>query len=61
MKFAVCECGAKIRVVQNLGEMIRCIDAHAVTHGKKESDPEKAEVERDRIESQLTRKIICQL
>ncbi len=61
MKFAVCECGAKIMVVSDLHEMTRSIDAHAATHGKNETEPEKAKAERYRIERQLARKVIMSI
>ena len=61
LKFAVCECGAKIEVVQDLREMTRRIDAHAAIHEKNEPDPEKAEARRCRIERQLVRQVIMAL
>ena len=61
MKFAVCECGAKIMVVSDLHEMTRSIDAHAAEHGKNETEPEKAKAERYRIERQLARKVIMSI
>ena len=54
----VCECGFKILVVPDLDEMARSIKSHAVTHEKAESDTEKAEAERCRIEELLAQRVL---
>jgi hypothetical protein len=54
----VCECGFKILVVPDLDEMARSIESHAVTHEKGESDREKAEAERCRIEELLAQRVL---
>ena len=61
MIYAVCECGAKILVVPDLDEMARSIVAHAKRHAKKENTPEKAKVERCRIEELLTQKVLASI
>lgn len=61
MKFAVCECGARIKVVTDLHEMTRTINAHAAMHEKLETNPKKSEEERLRIETQLARKVIMSI
>ena len=61
MKFAVCECGAKIKVVTDLHEMTSTINAHAAIHEKLETNPGKAQKERLRIETQLARKVIMSI
>ncbi len=58
MKYAVCECGAKIEVVQDLNQMRHAIDEHATKHGKARMTPEESEAERLRIEDQLAKKTI---
>ena len=57
----VCECGFKLLVVPDLDEMILSIEAHAVTHEKAETDPEKAEAEYCRIEELLTQKVLISI
>ncbi len=44
-----CECGVEILLVPDLKAMDRAIDTHAMEHGKKEKDPEKAAFEEERI------------
>ena len=57
----ICECGEKILVIPDLEEMARCIETHAATHEKKESDSKKAKAEYCRIEEQLTQKVIIKI
>ena len=61
MKYAVCECGAKIAIVQDLDRMRRAIDAHAAKHGKAKNGREASEAERRRIEYQLAKKTIMSI
>ncbi len=58
MKFVVCECGEKIRVVQDLRQVKFDIDEHADTHGRTRVGRKEAEAERCRIETQLANKVI---
>ena len=57
----MCECGEEILVIPDLEEMVRCIENHATIHEKKETDPKKAKTEHNRIEEQLTRKILIKI
>jgi SpoU rRNA methylase family enzyme len=57
----LCECGEEILVIPDLREMVRCIEAHAIFHEKKETDPKKARDEHIRIEEQLARKIVIKI
>jgi hypothetical protein len=52
-----CECGAKILLVPDLREMVRCIEAHAAIHEKKEADPKKAQTESSRIQDLLIKQV----
>ncbi len=61
VKYAVCECGAKIEIVQDLDRMRRAIDAHATKHGKAKIGREESEAERRRIEYQLAKKTIMSI
>ncbi len=54
----VCECGAKILLVPDLGEMAKSIEEHATEHEKREPTEERAEAEHCRIESMLAQKIL---
>jgi hypothetical protein len=38
-----------------------CIEIHAIFHEKKEIDPKKAKAERNKIEEQLTQKVIIKI
>ena len=48
-----CECGFEILLILDLKAMSSAIDMHAMEHGKKEKDPEKAAFEEERIRSIL--------
>jgi sugar-specific transcriptional regulator TrmB len=61
LSLVVCECGFKIPLVPDLDEMARSIEAHTATHDKSETDPEKAEAERNRIEELLTQKVLTSI
>ncbi len=61
MKYAVCECGAKIAIDRDLTQMKRAISRHAAAHGKNKIGRKKSKAERLRIESQLARKIITSI
>ena len=61
LPLVVCECGFKMLVVPDLAEMVRSIEAHAATREKSESDPEKGEAERCRIEELLTQKVLISI
>ena len=61
LPLVVCECGFKLLVIPDLNEMVRCIEAHATTHGKYETDKEKAEKEFCRIEELLTEKVLISI
>ena len=61
LSLVVCECGFKIPLVPDLDEMARSIEAHTATHDKNETDPEKAEAERNRIEELLTQKVLTSI
>ncbi len=54
----MCECGTELLVVPDLREMVRCIQAHATTHGQKQADCSKSKAEYDRIEELLTQRTI---
>ena len=56
-----CECGEELLVIPDLDEMTRCIEAHAIFHEKKETDPKKAKDEYYRIEEQLARKVVLKI
>ncbi len=58
-RLIICECRAKILLVPDLDEMARSIEAHAMIHERKETDPEKAEAEHCRIEELLTQKVLA--
>jgi hypothetical protein len=61
MPIIVCECGQEILVIPDLGEMIRCIEAHARSHSEKERNPCESEAEFNRIEEELTQKVLVEL
>jgi hypothetical protein len=61
MPIIVCECGQEILVIPDLKEMTRCIEAHARSHSEKESNPCESEAEFNRIEEQLTQKVLEEL
>ena len=61
LPLVVCECGFKLLVIPDLGEMALCIAAHATTHKKAENDSEKAETEYCRIEELLTQKVLVSI
>jgi hypothetical protein len=61
LPLVVCECGSKILVVPDLGEIVSSIEAHATTHEKNEADPEKAKSEHCRIEELLAQKVLIRL
>jgi len=58
LPLVVCDCGFKILIVPDLGEMARSIENHAAIHGKSETDPEKAEAEYCRVEELLTQRVL---
>ena len=58
LPLVVCECGFKILVIPDLDEMVRSIEAHAATHKRSQTDPEKAQAEHSRIEEMLTQKVL---
>jgi hypothetical protein len=53
-----CECGAEILLVPDLSEMSKCIEAHALVHGKKLANPDEAEAEIARIQDLLARQVL---
>jgi len=57
----VCECGKEILVIPDLKEMVNCIEEHAKLHVQKEIDPLKKQAEHDRIEEQLSKKVIIEI
>ncbi len=57
----VCECGFRLLVIPDLNEMVRCIEAHAATHGNDETNKEKSEAEHCRIEELLTQKVLISI
>jgi hypothetical protein len=57
----ICECGFKMLIVPDLDEMVHCIQTHAATHGKNESDQEKSETEYCQIEELLTQKVLVSI
>ncbi len=59
MKFAVCECGAKILIVPDLQQMRLAIDRHAARHVEDEGNSKKARAEQSRIETELAKKVIA--
>ncbi len=61
MKFAICECGARIIVVPDLLAVAKTVYIHAAIHKMFETNPDKAEAERSRIEIELKHKIIKEL
>lgn len=58
MKYAVCECGVKIEIVQDLCRIKYSIDKHAELHGKTKAGRKASKEERLRIEAQLAEKVI---
>ncbi len=58
MKFVACECGARIRLVQDLHQVNRAINRHAAKHGRTRVGRKDAEAERCRIEAQLANKVV---
>ena len=54
----ICECGTEILVIPDLEEMAHCMKNHAAIHCKEVVDPTKSKAEYDRIEEQLTQKVI---
>ncbi len=61
MLTVVCECGEEILIIPDLKEMANCIEEHAKLHVQKEMDPLKKQAEHDRIEEQLTQKVIIEI
>ena len=61
MSTVVCECGKEILIIPDLKEMANCIEEHAKLHVQNEIDPSKKQAEHDRIEEQLTKKIIIKI
>ena len=61
MPIIVCECGQEILVIPDLKEMVRCIEAHARSHSEKERNPCESEAEFNRIEEELTQKVLVEL
>jgi hypothetical protein len=61
MLIIVCECGQEILVIPDLKEMVRCIEAHARSHSEKARNPCESEAEFNRIEEQLTQKVLEEL
>ncbi len=57
-RVVVCDCGAKILLIPDLGEMGRSIEKHALEHEKRESTQERRETEHRRIELLLTQKVL---
>ncbi len=58
LPIVVCECGEEILVISDLQEMVRCIEAHALVHSQKVTDPSKSEAEFNRIEEFLTQRVL---
>ena len=58
LPIVICECGTKILVIPDLGEMELSIMEHAALHEENEADPKKAKAESCRIEEQLTQKVL---
>ncbi len=54
----VCECGAKILLVPDMDEMVKCIKEHATEHERREPIKERAETEHFRIEQLLAQKVL---
>jgi hypothetical protein len=61
MPIIVCECGQEILVIPDLKEMVRCIEAHARSHFEKERNSCEFEAEFNRIEEELTQKVLVEL
>jgi len=61
LPLVTCECGFKMLVIPDLDEMARCIEAHCITHVTSESDLEKAQAERCRIEELLTQEVLLSI
>ena len=61
MPIIVCECGQEILVIPDLKEMVRCIEAHARSHSEKEGITCESEAIFNRIEEQLTQKVLEEL
>ncbi len=61
MPTIVCECGKKILVIPDIEEMASCIGLHAKLHGQKVTDPENAKLECNRIDEQLTQKVLIEI
>jgi hypothetical protein len=57
----VCECGMKILLIPDLGEMARIIEAHVAMHERNEVDSEKTKAENCRIEALLTQKVLASI
>jgi hypothetical protein len=55
----ICECGAQIMLSHNLQETESSIENHIENHKKRETDPEKARKEAERIEDLLIKKIVA--
>ena len=53
-----CKCGLEIALSPNLKEMGYLIEAHALAHGLQEKNPDKAEVECNRIEDYLIAQVM---
>jgi len=53
-----CECGLKMSIVPDLAVMGQKIEDHAIRHKNKETDPSKAEVVFNRVQDQLTMKVL---
>ncbi len=58
LPIVLCDCGEEILVISDLKAMIRCIQTHAKLHSQKETDPSKAKLEFNKIEEQLTQRVI---
>lgn len=61
LPLVVCECGFKILVVPDLGEMVSSFETHATTLEKNEADPGKAKSEHCRIDKLLAQKVLIRL
>jgi hypothetical protein len=49
-----CECGFEILLIPDLKKLAKAIEDHAAEHAKKEKNPAKAELEKERIIDDLT-------
>jgi len=53
-----CECGLKMSIVPDLAVMGQKIEEHALRHKNKETDPFQAEAVFNRVQDQLTMKVL---